>query len=64
MVQATSDTTTGEKKIVRKTVMPLSLWLTSTASSNASVRLNTTSPAEKMPVAVRTSPSAGSAASF
>ena len=46
MVQATSETTTGEKNRVRNTAMPRSFWLSSTASSSARLRLSTTSPAE------------------
>ena len=49
MVQATSDTTTGEKNSVRNTMVPRSRWLSSTASSSARLRLSTTSPTENEP---------------
>lgn len=51
IVQATSDTTTGEKKTVRKNAVPRSRWLSSTASSSASDRLIATRPTEKSAVA-------------
>ncbi len=64
IVHATSETTTGEKKIVRNTVMPATRRLRSTARKSASPRLRTTSPAEKTPVACRTGASFGSLMSF
>ncbi|MNY45965.1 hypothetical protein D3C86_1811040 [compost metagenome] len=64
MVQATSDTTTGEKNRVRNTTIPLSFWSSSTASSRASDMLSTTSPAEKMADAVSTAGRFGSASSI
>ncbi|MNI12693.1 hypothetical protein D3C73_658860 [compost metagenome] len=55
IVQATNETTTGEKNRVRKIAMPASFWFSSTASSKASDRLKITSPAEKIAVAPSTS---------
>ncbi|MNE94165.1 hypothetical protein D3C80_1921010 [compost metagenome] len=55
IVQATRDTTTGEKNSVLNIAMPASFWLSSTASSSASDKLKTTSPAENIPVAPSTS---------
>ena len=55
IVQATSETTTGEKNSVLNIAMPASFWFSNTARSSASDRLNTTSPAEKIAVAPRTS---------
>jgi hypothetical protein len=63
MVQASSDTTTGEKNSIRKNVVPRSFWLSRTASSSASVRLRTTSPTEKNAVARSTAGTLGSSAS-
>ena len=59
MVQATSDTTTGEKNSVRNTAMPASFWFSSTASSSARLMLSTTSPAENSAEASSTPGSAG-----
>ena len=44
MVQATSDTTTGEKNSVRKNVVPRSCWLSSTASSSARLQVEHDQP--------------------
>ena len=64
IVHATSETTTGEKKTVRNTVMPRMRRFSSTARNSARPRLSTTSPAEKIPVACSTGASFGSAMSF